>query len=150
MREDKVLFPVIEVPASGNPKWNGGVYCIMWVYSTEGNFMLKGFEKECVQYITSKNWKCWVVVNAYYGLIAQTNRIAYWRRPSATPGYSTSIQTFNCDFNIYYPQVRKNIKKRGKKSAADFKYSIYFKFGNKALKLKRLPKVFVELLPPKS
>jgi len=49
-------YPVIEVPASGNPEWGGGAYVLCFVYSKyKGNFVLKGYLKEVKEYL-KKNY----------------------------------------------------------------------------------------------
>lgn len=49
-------YPVIDVPATGNPEWAGGAYCLCFVYSKyHGNFVLKGYYKEVQEYL-KKNY----------------------------------------------------------------------------------------------
>lgn len=150
MSKEKTLFPVTEVSPSGIPKWDGGSWCIVWVYSDKGNFMLKGFQNDCNAFIKEKGWKCWAVFNLYHGKLALTNRTAHWRRPSDEPGFRTFIETYNCNFRIYPSYNReKSSRRRGKLKAKDFKYSIYvgtkFSFDKQdMIQLKRLPTKFTE------
>lgn len=119
----KKEFEVIEVPSSGKKGWYEGAWCLVFVYSSKGNFLLKGFRKECVEYIKSKNWKCWAVFNLYPNYL----------------GRRTIISTFNCDFEISQPFL---ISK--KRKSEDYKFRIYSK-GNweNGIYIKRLPKKFV-------
>lgn len=127
MGNPKEKFEVIEVEASGKTDWYGGAWCLVWVYSNVGNFLLKGYRNECEDYIKNKGWKCWAVYNLYGG---------YTHR--------TIIQTYKCDFDISEPS---RIGKR--KTSRDYKFRIYKK-GNwrNALLVKRLPRVFVNFNPP--
>lgn len=52
----KKNYPVIEVPASGKPKWSKGAFTLCFVYSKyKGNFILKGFLGEVEEYL-KKNY----------------------------------------------------------------------------------------------
>ena len=49
-------YPVIVVPSNGKPDWYEGAYCLLFVYSkNNGNFILKGFNKEVTEYL-QKNY----------------------------------------------------------------------------------------------
>jgi len=136
--DNKQEFPVIKVSPSGKPQWSKGAWCLVWVYTTNGNFILKGFMKECEYYIKEKGWKCWAIFNLYHG--KGREKMAYWRRPPLKPGYRTIIQTFKCEFNIYPPY---NLLEK-KKNKNDYRFSVHPKGDYKSLNLKRLPKQFVE------
>jgi len=138
IQKPKQEFPVIEVKASGNPEWMGGAWCLVWVYTTNGNFLLKGFRKECKEYIKEKGWKCWAVFNLYHGKALE--KFPYYRRPPAEPGYRTIIETFKCDFNIYSPYITTTERMRKE----DYRFSVHPKGDKKSLKLKRLPKQFID------
>lgn len=145
-------FPVIEVPAEGKKDWSDGAWCLVWVYSTEGNFLLKGYRKECIDYIKKKGWKCWAIFNLYHSDSSTMRRAWYQPIPSEDdPKYRQIIETFKCDFNIYpsnlFPLKNPKAKVKGHKNSKHFKYSVYFKeyTGMDSLKLKRLPQNFVEL-----
>jgi len=138
-QKPKQEFPVIEVKPSGNTTWMGGAWCLVWVYTTNGNFLLKGFLKECEDYIRDKDWKCWAVFNLYHG--KSREKFPYYRRPPVEPGYRTIIRAFKCDFNIYSPYLYES----GKKKKEDYRFSVHSKAGGKErLQLKRLPKQFVD------
>lgn len=134
MSKQKEELPVIEIPASGKPDWYGGAWCLVWVYSTKGNFLLKGFRKECEEYIKSQGWKCWAIYNLYHtkcGFIGH----AY--------NYRTIIDSYNCGFKIYSPSRHRRDK--------DWKFTITkneVKSGEDSWKtrisVKRLPKIFVD------
>lgn len=48
----KKIYPIIDVPADGKPKWYGGACCMMFVYSkNHGNFILRGFSDEAEKYL---------------------------------------------------------------------------------------------------
>lgn len=47
----KLWKDVREIPASGIPNWGGGAYTLAFVYSTEGNFLCKGYFKEVEEYL---------------------------------------------------------------------------------------------------
>jgi hypothetical protein len=127
-------FPVIEIAPSGKPSWMGGAWCLVWVYSTEGNFLLKGFREECENYIVEKGWKCWAIYNLYH-----TKAVPFYKIGKPGENYRTIISTYKCGFEISKPS---RIDK--KKSSQDFKYRIYEK-GNwrNSIFVKRLPTQFV-------
>ncbi|MEK6828917.1 MAG: hypothetical protein AABY15_02240 [Nanoarchaeota archaeon] len=137
----KKEFPVIEIPASGKPDWYGGAWCLVWVYSTEGNFLLKGFRQECADYIKEKGWKCWAIFNLYH-----SKKDGLW---STGKKYRTIIETFKCGFDVYSPSPirvssrRRNSRKRRVKPA-DFKYAIRINGEKENHFIKRLPQVFVD------
>lgn len=134
--KQRAKFPVIEVPASGNKGWGGGAWCIVWVYTTNGNFLLKGFYSDCQDFIKSQGWKCWAIFNLYHG--KKRDDMSWWRRPPINPGYRTIIKTFKCEFDIGspYQDAKKN---------KDNKFRIWPSgTGLKALYLKRLPQQFVD------
>jgi hypothetical protein len=127
MGNKKENFEVIEVPASGKRDWFGGAWCLVWVYSKSGNFLLKGYRNECEDYIKSKGWSCWAIYNLY-----------------GRYGHRTVLLTYNCDFEISNPS-----RMSKKKTSEDFKYKIYRKGNYRgAINVKRLPKVFVNFNPP--
>jgi hypothetical protein len=133
-KKQRNKFPLIEVPASGKKGWDKGAWCLVWVYTTNGNFMLKGFMGECEEFIKSQGWKCWAIFNLYHTHSAQNTY--YWRRPSGT--YRTIIKTFKCDFKIYTPY-------REPKKNQDNKFKVWpNENGFKVLYLKRLPQQFVD------
>jgi len=133
-------FPTIEVTPSGKRNWSGGAWCLVWVYSTEGNFLLKGFIKECEKYIEEKGWKCWAIFNLYH-----TSAVPFYKLHKKGQNYRTIIQTYKCGFDISQP-----LRIEKKKSSNDFKFRIYQK-GNwrNPIFLKRLPSQFVNFNPPK-
>ena len=52
----KYDFPVIDVPADGNPDWWEGAYTMCFVYSKhKGNFILRGWRREVMDYL-KKNY----------------------------------------------------------------------------------------------
>ena len=51
----KTLIKEILVPASGKSTMFGGAWCIVFVTSENGNFVLKGYMKECEEYIKRKH-----------------------------------------------------------------------------------------------
>lgn len=125
----KKEFEVIEVEASGNACWMKGAWCLVWVYSTKGNFLLKGYYGECKDYIDKQNFKCWAVFNLYSSKSKSYNN---------KKGFRTIISTFNCDFSISRPSQMSRIKnKEG--------YRFRVRREEKVLYLKRLPQQFTEL-----
>lgn len=132
-------FPIIEVTPSGKSGWMGGAWCLVWVYSTEGNFLLKGFIKECEKYIEDKGWKCWAIFNLYH-----TSAVPFYKSHKKGQNYRTIIRTYKCGFDISQPS---RIDK--KKSSNDFKFRIY-QNGNwrNSIFVKRLPSQFVNFNPP--
>jgi len=49
-------YPIIDVPASGNPEWMGGARTLAFVYSkNNGNFILRGYYTEVREYL-AKNY----------------------------------------------------------------------------------------------
>lgn len=45
-------YPVIDVPADGEPKWYGGAFALYFVYSKyKGNFILRGYSDEVDKYL---------------------------------------------------------------------------------------------------
>lgn len=127
----KEELPVIEVPASGESNWGGGAWCTVFVYGNKGNFLLKGFLKECEEYIATKGWKCWVIFNLHHG-----NSYPY-----SSEKFRTIIRTFGVNFDIYAP-----FSSGKRKTHKDWKFTVYEKGNSKnRMYLKRLPKVFREL-----
>lgn len=48
----KTLYPIIDVPASGNYCWIEGAYSLLFVYSKyKGNFILRGYLGEVEKYL---------------------------------------------------------------------------------------------------
>lgn len=117
----KSNFEVIEVSPSGKKGWHRGAWCLTWVYSSKGNFLIKGYIQETEDYIKNKNLKCWAIFDLYY------------------KGHKrTIIKTYNCDFEICSPYGSK------RKKSIDWKYSIYKRGSFKeAINIKRLPSRFV-------
>jgi hypothetical protein len=135
----KKEFEVVEVSPSGKSGWSGGAWCLVWVFSTEGNFLLKGFIKECEKYIEQKGWKCWAIFNLYH-----TKTVPFYKKDKKGENFRTIIKVYKCDFEISEPTIS-----RRNKSSKDFKYKIYKK-GNwkNAILVKRLPQQFVNFNPP--
>lgn len=133
----KEKFPVIEVEESGKRGWSGGAWCLVWVYAKEGNFLLKGYIKECEEYIKERNWKCWAIFNLYH-----TKKAPFFSSPKK---FRTILRTYKCGFEISRPWPGDK-----RKSADDWKIRIYEK-GNwkNSFKIKRLPTKFVDFNPPK-
>ena len=128
--KNKEELPVIEVPASGKPEWSGGAWCLVFVYSNKGNFLLKGYSKECGEYIKEQKWKCWAIFQLHHG-----NSMPYSRA-----NFRKIIKTYGVNFDIYGPS---SLSK--KKSHKDWKYTIWEKGNSKnRIYIKRLPKVFRE------
>lgn len=123
----KKEFEVIEVAPSGKKGWYRGAWCLVWVYSSVGNFLLKGYIQECEELIKKKGWKCWAIYNLYHDR-----------------EHRTIVSTYNCGFEISKPSM---VGK--KKTSREFKYKIYAK-GNweNAILVKRLPGKFVNFNPP--
>lgn len=49
-------YPIIDVPADGEPKWYGGAFALYFVYSKQnGNFILRGYSDEVEKYL-KKNY----------------------------------------------------------------------------------------------
>ena len=151
MEKEKTMFKVIEVPNSGKKDWDGGAWCLVWVYSEKGNFLLKGFYKECRNYLTNSKNKCWAIFNLYHSKIALTDQIRSYRRPSAIPGYRTIHTTFNCDFKVHdpgisrIPQSPSSYRRRPKgKNSSEYKYTIYTNNYSDKIQVKRLPNRFVD------
>jgi len=113
---------VIEVPASGKTTRIGGAWCLVFVYSTSGNFLLKGYIKECEEYIESKGWKCWAIFKLYYQKRSRT-----------------IIRTYKCGFEIREPFLLDK-----KRTSKDYKFVIYQKNNyDDRIYIKRLPGKFV-------
>lgn len=131
----KKEFPIIEVPASGKRDWYGGAWCLVWVYSTEGNFILKGFLSDCKKHIENEGWKCWAIFNLYH-----TKSFGrFWCPPKDNKGYRTIIYTFKCDFNISSPSFEKSKRTSFRNNCRFHIYS----GDKKTIFLKRLPQVFI-------
>lgn len=150
MEKEKTLFKVIEVPSSGKKSWDYGAWCMVWVYSEKGNFLLKGFYKECKNYLTNSELKCWAIFNLYHSKVVLTDQFYSYRKPSPIPGYRTITFTFNCDFSISAPSISRlphspsSYRKpaKGKKSS-DYKFTVYLKNYSDKIQVKRLPNRFV-------
>lgn len=132
----KTLINEILVPASGKSTMYGGAWCIVFVTSEKGNFVLKGYMKECEEYIKKLNIKCWATFNMYHSKLDM-----YYGKGS---GNRKMIITYNCDFSIAEPSGTKNgyIKDR-------YKFTVYQTNGTPKfpkLLLKRLPNKFVNFV----
>lgn len=61
MENDREKFKnwknVIEMAASGKPKWDGGAWTIAFVYSNQGNFIVKGYYRELSEYLEKRKKK---------------------------------------------------------------------------------------------
>ena len=125
----KEELQVIEIPASGKSKWMGGAWCLVFVYSNKGNFLLKGFIQECEDYIKSEKLKCWAFFQLHHG-----KSYPYGDK------FRTIIRTFGVNFEVSAPYSSGK-----RKTHKDWKYSVYEK-GNwkNKIYIKRLPKVFRE------
>lgn len=66
----KKQFEVIEVPADGHKRWYGGAYCLTFVYSPKGNFLLKGYSYESDNYMKQNFPICF-----YRQVLYNTNKI---------------------------------------------------------------------------
>lgn len=96
----KAEYPIILIPSDNKPKWWGGARVICFVYAETGNFILKGFHSEVVQWLekfkpkylanmsfwgngeTRNNWIFWdknVTINRKFKLkyINGTTRFKY-------------------------------------------------------------------------
>ncbi len=135
--KSKTLIKEILVPASGKRTMYGGAWCIVFVTSENGKFVLKGYMKECEEYIKKLNIKCWATFNMYHSKLDM-----YYGKGS---GNRIIIQTFNCNFSICEPSgVKENYKKDR------YKFTVYQTNGTSdfpKIQLKRLPNKFVNLIP---
>jgi len=120
--DTKEKFIEIEVPSSGKKGWYGGAWCTVFVYTSKGNFFLKGYRKECEDFILEKGWKCWAIFEMHSNGRSRKN-----------------VETFKTDFNIYSPYSFSD-----RKSSKDFKYTVLSKNESGRLYIKRLPKVFID------
>lgn len=59
-------WKIIEVKSSGIRSWYGGAYVTAFVYSDNGNFILKGFYKEVKIYLRSLGYKYFVNYTLWY------------------------------------------------------------------------------------
>jgi hypothetical protein len=126
----KEELPIIEVPASGKRNWGGGAWCLVFVYSNKGNFLLKGYFQECQEYIKEQNYKCWAIFQLHHGK----------SHPYSKDKFRRIIKTYGVNFDIYGPS---SIGKR--KSHKDWKFTVWEKGNSKnKIYIKRLPKVFRE------
>ena len=120
----KKEYPVIEVPASGNPVWGGGAYVFCFVYSKySGNFILKGYSKEVEDYLR-KNYTHYFCNITFFPNKGRRNYWRFWKK----------------FVYIYEPATGKYNKTNNK-----FRVSGYGEDGKEKIemKFKRLPKRWI-------
>jgi hypothetical protein len=72
---DKKTYPVIKVPANGNPDWFEGARTWCFVYSRDhGNFILEGYRKEVEEYL-KKNYTHYF---CYFSMWHQGHSRGHW------------------------------------------------------------------------
>lgn len=72
----KKKYPVIHVPAHGNPNWGDGARTMCFVYSKyNGNFILEGYRGEVEEYL-QKNYTHYF---CYYSMWYHGRSRGYWR-----------------------------------------------------------------------
>lgn len=86
----KNTFTVIEVPNSGRTDWTGGAFCLTFVYSPKGNFLVKGYVRESSEYIQNH-------FDRYF-----YRRVMYRKRTSRTSFYFSDV----CRLHIKEPRLK--------------------------------------------
>ena len=69
-------YPVIYVPSDGKPKWYGGAWSMVFVYSkNHGNFVLIGYHKEVNEYLK----KHYTHYFCYWSMWSEYGSRGYWK-----------------------------------------------------------------------
>lgn len=125
-------WPVVEIPADGKSGMNGGAYSHFFVYSNKGNFLIKGYYRECQTYLEKRKQE---------GLKYFVNKLLICTKPF---GASRSIWDFyKKDVSIWEPD------RTGRSSFRDKKWTVRYYSGKgdkkEPLHFKRLPKRWISL-----
>jgi hypothetical protein len=119
MKNKKIEYPVIEVPASGKSCMDGGAWCFYFMYTkNHGNFILKGYMKEIKAYIKEKGYTHWFAHYVLFceGKIRHSNW-CFWKdsigifEPSNWNRKWTSKYQMR-EYSSPYPQEKKSTKPR--------------------------------------
>lgn len=128
---EKKKYPVIQVPANGNPNWGDGARTMCFVYSKHnGNFILEGYRGEVEEYL-KKNY---IQYFCYFSMWHRGRSRGYWRFWK------------DLTVSIHSPsKIGKNWKYRVIKYKPSTGYSYYVstKREDKVLEFKRLPKHWI-------
>ena len=118
---------IVEVAASVIPGWEGGAYCLAFVYSNKGNFILKGYLREIEEHLAQ-------LKKVGYKYFVNLSLWAY--------GSHRDIWKFYIDQNIYIqrPRYNRQTKKWTKWSIYRFKTPDCDKPRGVIKEFKRLPK----------
>ena len=75
----KKLYPIIDVPADGKPKWMGGAFSLYFVYSKYcGNFILRGYSDEVEKYL-EKNYTHYFYYNSLWSQGRSRGHWQFWK-----------------------------------------------------------------------
>ena len=128
---EKKKYPVIKVPASGQPNWGDGARTMCFVYSkNHGNFILEGYRGEVENYL-KKNYTHYF---CYFSMWHKGRSRGYWRFWK------------DMTVSIFQPsKIFKNWKYRVVKyrSSDGYGYQISTRKENITLEFKRLPKRWI-------
>lgn len=130
-------LPIIDVPASGKTCWMGGAFSLIFVYSKHnGNFILRGYAKECKEYL-KKNYTHYFYNHTLWGGYNHRSIWGFWKK----------------NVGVYEPPSHRERKRRGsKKQWVIREYSNSYDFNDEedyekkereAIRLKRLPKRWI-------
>jgi hypothetical protein len=62
----KKIYPIIDVPANGNPDWYEGAYTLAFVYSKHnGNFILRGYRGEVEKFLKENYTNYFVYISMW-------------------------------------------------------------------------------------
>ena len=110
----------IEVPNVTKASWYEGAYTLAFIYSTKGNFLLKGYRGDVEAWIKSQNIK-------YFGKF-----IMYYH------GQKRHMWNTNTSVYISEPTIKKT------QSSISAKYHfVIWRSSEETIKLKRLPKRYI-------
>jgi hypothetical protein len=121
---------VIEVPASGNPDWYDGAYCLVFVYSKyKGNFVVKGYRGEVEKYLKDN----YTHYFANYTLWSSYGFRSIWR-------------FWNDNYHIYQPDRRRQKPDRDYPNKPHYKWRLhnYSKENKISLEFRRFPKRWIK------
>jgi len=127
----KKEFPIINVPANGNPNWGDGARTMCFVYSkNNGNFILEGYRGEVEEYL-KKNHTHYFCYFSMWHFGHSRGYWRFWKDKSVT---------------IFTPsKIAKEWKYRviKYKPSDGYGYSVSTKKEDTVLKFKRLPKHWI-------
>lgn len=144
----KLWNTVIEVPNSGKTDWYGGAYTFAFVYSNQGNFLVKGYRIEVQEYLkkrVNKGLKYFVnfnLLNSDKDGFGIRNDRSFWNH------YHEDYTILEPEMNIQYTDGGFNPKYNGWSKWRFYRYKNKVGQSGTIKEFKRLPKKWLDLFDP--